>query len=117
MSLKEQFTGLIQSALESAQRTLLKADLSPDLLPTFEQFSFEAKEDPFSREDTLSGRWADSNSQRRGNLVINSDGSLMLEIDLICEMPKSAGRWAELVSVWGQSEGSLRSEITLMPSL
>ncbi len=117
ISLKEKFTALIQNALECAQTTIKKSGLNSDNIPRIENFAFESREDPFSRQETLCGCWADLNSQRRGNLVINGDGSLMLEIDLICELPNTDGRWAELVSVWGQNKDNLRSEITLMPTI
>ena len=116
-TLQEQHADLILAALELAQRIMNEASLSHMPLPELAAFSYTHKEDPYSRQETLQGHWVLANSQRRGNLVINGDGSLMLEIDLICELPKKAGQYAESISVWGQDIDQLRAEITLMARL
>ncbi|WP_299200599.1 hypothetical protein [uncultured Amphritea sp.] len=113
---------LLDSSMETAVKTLTTAGFDSAVLPPLSQFSFETKPletkpEPLNGTATLNGRWADTSSQRRGWLVINCDGSMMLEIDLICPWPGKDQLWAESVSVWGSDPQSLRAEVTPLPML
>ncbi|WP_428034958.1 hypothetical protein [Amphritea sp.] len=103
---------LLDASLATAVKTLTTAGFDSTVLPLLSQFSFETKAEPLNGAATLNGRWADSASQRRGWLVINCDGSMMLEIDLICPWPGKDQVWAESVSVWGRDSQSLVAEVT-----
>ena len=115
--LQERYHPLLQASLETAAQTLESAGFDSTALPPLEQFSFETRQEPLNGEDTLNGRWADRHSQRRGWLVINCDGSMMLEIDLICPWPDKDQVWAESVSVWGREPLTLVGEVTPMAML
>ncbi|SEQ47380.1 hypothetical protein SAMN03080615_01585 [Amphritea atlantica] len=112
-----QFGPLLEASLEAASVKLTQAGFGSVLLPSLRQFQFETRKEPLNGDDTLNGRWADSNSQRRGWLVINCDGSMMLEIDLICPWPDKQQVWAESVSVWGSDPQRLSAEVTPMQML
>lgn len=109
-----QYLPLLEAVMLKAQAQLDKDGFTEALLKPLEEFKFHSEEDSFSRELVLKGRWAENSSQRRGMLLINTDGSVMFELDLLCQHPKRPGRWAEQVSVWGRDPDSLRSEVSLL---
>ncbi|MBN0987585.1 hypothetical protein [Amphritea pacifica] len=115
--LRDQYRLLLDASLKTAAETLERAGFDSTTLPPLEQFSFETKQEPLNGEDSLNGRWADNHSQRRGWLVVNCDGSMMLEIDLICPWPGKDQVWAESVSVWGREAQLLVGEVTPMAML
>lgn len=115
--MQEEFAPLLDAALTTAGLTLENAGFVKEMLPVLDQFSFEIRHEPLNGEDSLNGRWVDSGTQRRGWLVINCDGSMMLEIDLICSWPGKDEVYAESVSVWGREQQSLAAEINPMQLL
>lgn len=116
-SLVERYRPLLEAACIVGRELLEKQGFDIDMLPAADQYSFERRTDPFTGEPTLNGRWALSGSQRRSTLVINADGSLLLECDLLCPHPAHAGRWAEQISIWGRDPDSLKSEVNLLAEL
>ena len=48
------------------------------------------------------GVWRDARAQKRGSLVINSDGSYYGEFDLLVLHPKKPRWFVEAVTVWGR---------------
>lgn len=116
-TMQAEFTPLLEAALTTASLTLETAGFVKEILPVLDQFSFEIRQEPLNGEDSLNGRWVDSASQRRGWLVINCDGSMMLEIDLICSWPGKEEVYAESVSVWGHEQQNLAAEINPMQLL
>lgn len=116
-TLVEHYRTLLDAACVTGREQLDRSGFDMAMLPDADQFSFEQSNDPFSGAPTLNGRWGLSGSQRRAQLVINADGSLMLECDLLCPHPAHEGRWAEQISVWGRSESGLKAEISLLEQL
>lgn len=116
-ALLEQHRPLLAAACALARRQLADQGLTPELMPTLDGFSFRQHPDPFTGQATLNGHWAPADSQRRAQLVVNADGSLLLECDLLCPHPGCAGRWAEQISVWGPAPERLKAEITLLKPL
>ena len=112
-----QHAPLLQAACLWARQQLAGTGLDPELVPSQAAFQYHPHPDPYTGEATLNGRWAAENSQRRAQMVVNSDGSLLLECDLLCPHPRYPGRWAEQVSVWGRAPQQLKAEISLLESL
>ncbi|KEA62600.1 hypothetical protein ADIMK_3072 [Marinobacterium lacunae] len=116
-NLFERYQPLLEAAWMLGRETLRRSGIDSDMLPERAQFGFEPRQDPFTGEPTLNGRWAPADGQRRAQLVINADGSLMLECDLICPHPGFEGRWAEQISIWGRSASALKAEVSLLEQL
>ncbi len=116
-ALLEQHQALIAAACEQGRQQLLRAGIDGALMPMAEQFRFQQQADPYTQQPTLNGQWGESHGQRRAQLVINADGSLLLECDLLCPHPAHSGRWAEQVSIWGRSAEVLKSEISLLAQI
>lgn len=116
-SLLDTYQPLLESTFVKATEQLNKEGFEQDLLPTLGDFAFSYTEDSFTQQAVLQGRWSPATSQRRGSLVVNSDGSIMFELDLLCPHPQKDERWAEQVSVWGKQLDRLRSEISILSTL
>ncbi|TCK08387.1 hypothetical protein [Marinobacterium mangrovicola] len=116
-ALVEHHQTLLDAACVAAREQLEKSGFDIAMIPATGQYSFEQRNDPFTGDATLNGRWALEGSQRRATLVINADGSLLLECDLLCPHPGHAGRWAEQISVWGRDPDNLRAEVGLLAEL
>lgn len=116
-TLLAQHAGLLQAAWGRARQQLADSGLDPALMPPEAAFHYHPQRDPFTGEATLKGHWAAAHSQRRAQVVVNADGSLLLECDLLCPHPHDSGRWVEQVSVWGRAPGQLKAEISLLASL
>ncbi len=113
----ERHAALLAAACALAQQQLAEQGFDPTLMPTCKRFSYRQQPDPFTGEATLNGHWAAAQSQRRAQLVVNADGSLLLECDLLCPHPGVPGRWAEQISVWGRGVAALKGEISLLAQL
>ncbi|GGB94589.1 hypothetical protein GCM10011352_20820 [Marinobacterium zhoushanense] len=116
-ALVESYRPLLDAACVAGRERLHKTGIDMAMLPDTDQFRFEQRTDPYTGEPTLNGRWSLDGSQRRAQLVVNADGSLMLECDLLCPHPGHEGRWAEQLSIWGRDIDSLKSEIALLAQL
>lgn len=112
-----QYQSLMDAACVAGREQLERSGFDTSLMPSIETFSFERQPDPFTQQETLNGRWGEDQGQRRANLVINADGSLLMECDLLCPHPRHEGRWAEQVSIWGRDAGNLQAEISLLAEL
>lgn len=108
---------LLDAACIAAREQLQKSGFDISMVPGTDQYAFEGRIDPFTGEPTLNGRWALEGSQRRATLVVNADGSLLMECDLLCPHPGHEGRWAEQISVWGREPDSLKAEVGLLAEL
>lgn len=62
------------------------------------------------------GVWRDARAQKRGSLVINSDGSYYGEFDLLVLHPRKPRWFVEAVTVWGH-EGVVKAEPRLLASV
>ncbi|WP_432698485.1 hypothetical protein ACQUQP_09135 [Marinobacterium sp. YM272] len=116
-ALVENYRTLLDAACVVGREHLEKSGFDMAMLPGVDQYSFEQRTDPFTGEPTLNGRWALNGSQRRSTLVVNADGSLLLECDLLCAHPAHEGRWAEQISIWGREPDRLKAEVGLLAEL
>ena len=62
------------------------------------------------------GVWRDSNAQKQGSLIINSDGSFHGEFDLLLPHPRKPGWYIEAVTVWGR-DGVVKAEPRLLAAV
>jgi len=62
------------------------------------------------------GVWRDARAQKRGSLVINSDGSYYGEFDLLVLHPLKPAWFIEAVTVWGR-DGVVKAEPRLLAAL
>ena len=72
--------------------------------------------DPGNHLPGYEGVWRNARNDRCGTLTINSDNSFYAEYDLFCPHPRDPRWFVEMVTAWG-NETSLRSDVTLIPSL
>ncbi len=62
------------------------------------------------------GVWRDARGQKRGSLIINSDGSFHGEYDLLVLHPRKSGWFIEAVTVWGR-DGVMKAEPRLLAAV
>lgn len=62
------------------------------------------------------GVWRDAHAQKRGSLIINSDGSNFAEFDLLVPHPRKPRWFIEAVTVWGR-DGVVKAEPRLLAAL
>jgi len=62
------------------------------------------------------GVWRDARAQKRGSLVINSDGSYYGEFDLLVLHPSKPRWFVEAVTVWGR-DGVVKAEPRLLAAV
>jgi hypothetical protein len=72
--------------------------------------------DPSNGLPGYEGIWRDGNAQKRGSLIINSDGSYYGEFDLLLLHPSKPRWFIEAVTVWGR-DGVVRAEPRLLAAV
>jgi hypothetical protein len=77
---------------------------------------FEQVTDPANGLPSYQGTWRDAHQQKRGSLVINSDGSYFAEYDVLCMHPKKPHWFVEAVTAWGR-DGEVKAEPRLLAAV
>lgn len=62
------------------------------------------------------GVWRDAHAQKRGSLIINSDGGYCAEFDLLVPHPRKPRWFIESVTVWGR-DGVVKAEPRLLAAV
>ncbi len=77
---------------------------------------FSELTDPVNGQPSYEGVWRNPRNERCGSMTINSDGSCYAEYDVFCPHPQDTRWFVDMVTAWGR-EGSVRSDVNLIPSL
>ncbi len=77
---------------------------------------FERIIDPANGLPSYQGTWRDAHKQKRGSLVINSDGSYFAEYDVLCMHPAKPHWFVEAVTVWGR-DGEVKTEPRMLAAV
>lgn len=72
--------------------------------------------DPANGLPSYQGTWHDDHKQKRGSLVINSDGSYFAEYDVLCMHPGKPRWFVEAVTAWGRG-GEVKTEPRLLAAV
>jgi hypothetical protein len=75
--------------------------------------SFETVIDPANGLPSYRGVWRDARRQKRGGLVLNSDGSYFAEYDVLRPHPDKPRCFVEAVTAWGR-DGTVKTEPRLL---
>lgn len=90
------------------------ADQAPNI--RLEEAVFTRVTDPANGLPGYEGVWRDARAQKRGSLIINSDGSYFAEFDLLVVHPSKPRWFVEAVTVWG-SDGVVKAEPRLLAAV
>jgi hypothetical protein len=114
----EAVRGLGERICESLSLEVRNLGLSSETHPiaAFDDASFELSEDPYSRDETLTGTWRNGRDAKVGSVVFHGDGSFYAEYDLVCAHPRDARWFVEAVTAWGRGE-QVKTEARLLPAL
>jgi hypothetical protein len=77
---------------------------------------FEEVIDPANGLPSYQGVWRDAHRQKRGGLVLNSDGSYFAEYDLLCMHPNMPRWFVEAVTAWGR-DGEVKTQPRLLAAV
>lgn len=72
--------------------------------------------DPANGLPGYEGVWRDTRAQKRGSLIINSDGSYFAEFDVLVLHPSKPRWFVEAVTVWGR-DGVVKAEPRLLAAV
>ncbi|MDD5388379.1 MAG: hypothetical protein PHD37_03480 [Gallionellaceae bacterium] len=72
--------------------------------------------DPSNGLPGYEGVWRDARAQKRGSLIINSDGSYYAEFDLLVLHPRKPRWFIEAITVWGR-DGVVKAEPRLLAAV
>lgn len=75
---------------------------APDIDPALARYVL--KPDPFTGEVALIGNWPADKAGRKGNLIINGDGSFFAEYDVLVRSESNPKQFVEATTAWGRSE-------------
>ena len=76
--------------------------------------AFELAQDPYSREETLTGTWRDADGAKLGDIMFHGDGSFYAEYDVVRAHPGDKRWFVEAVTAWGR-DGTVKTEPKLLP--
>ncbi|WP_079436710.1 hypothetical protein [Zoogloea sp. LCSB751] len=75
--------------------------------------AYSLRDDPYTGEAALIGQWPADAAGRKGNLIINADGSFFAEYDVLTNDPANPRQFVEATTVWGRGE-RLGAELRLL---
>lgn len=84
--------------------------------PAWETGSASLRRDPSDGSMALVMEWRDDKGYRCGELVVNADGSLYAECDVLRPHPTDSRWFVEAVIAWGRS-GAIHSEPRLLQAV
>jgi hypothetical protein len=117
-------TSLPEHLVETATRICLALEWEAqryapaDELPSIQlnDAVFERVTDPANGLTGYQGIWRDADNQKRGSLVINSDGSYFAEYDVLRTHPDKPSWFVEAVTAWGR-DGNVKTEPRLLAAV
>ncbi|MBS0348677.1 MAG: hypothetical protein JSR69_19700 [Proteobacteria bacterium] len=66
--------------------------------------AYSLRDDPYTGEAALIGLWPADGAGRKGNLIINADGSFFAEYDVLANDPANDRQFVEASTAWGRGE-------------
>lgn len=66
--------------------------------------TYSLRDDPYTGEAALIGLWPADGAGRKGNLIINADGSFFAEYDVLANDPANDRQFVEASTAWGRGE-------------
>jgi hypothetical protein len=106
--------GVKLCAVLSTEARLYASDKAPTI--HLAEAAFTRVIDRASGLPGYEGVWRDARAQKRGSLVINSDGSYYGEFDLLVLHPRKPRWFVEAVTVWGR-DGVVKAEPRLLAAV
>lgn len=102
--------------LRTLERTAQRLGAEGFYTPAWEAANATLRRDPADGSMALVLEWRDGQGHKSGEMVINTDGSLYAECDVLRAHPGDRRWFVEAVTAWGR-EGAIHSEPRLLQAV